>query len=265
MTPSPPPRYTLLGTVGITCPDAVPAITACKVRTVLAVLLLAGGRRVTTEQLVDHVWPDQPPASAVKNLQLYVHRLRRALTLANRATPARNPLVRTPDGYCLLVDPASVDMLVAESLAERAEQAATLGRVDAAADLLRQALSGWSENPVGGVTRSARLVAVTRRLQERRLALLERQCELDLMLGRHIVAADQLRGLVDLHPFRESLHALLITALARSGHRAEAIGVFHQLRRRLLDELAIGPGVATRAAYQDMLQSDRVPPPGMPA
>lgn len=243
--------FTLLSTVGITVAGTPVPLTASKVRTVLAALLLTGGRRVPTGQLIDQVWADEPPASAVKNVQLYVHRLRQRLDDAEPGASAR--LYRSADGYCLDARPGEVDLSAAEELAGQAEKAQAAQQFGVAAALLDQALDEWSDHPLGGVTPSFPLAAATQRLRQRRLDLLERRCRLDLALGRHAEAADRLGHLVLLHPLRETLHALLITALSRAGNRAEAIDVFHRLRARLDDELGIDPGHDVRAAYQELL------------
>lgn len=242
--------FTLLSTVDIVSsrePSTTLTITAGKVRTVLAVLLLAAGRRIPIEQLIEEVWA-QPPPSAVKNLQLYVHRLRRVLDAA--APGAGQRLRRSADGYCLRVERRELDLFVAESLVERA---LALGVDPEAADLLDRALASWSDHPLGGITLSPSLAAVAEQLRDRRLTLLERRSELDLAMGRYAAAADRLRPMVARYPFRETAHALLITALRGAGQRAKAVEVFHQLRRGLGDELAIEPGPAVRAAYQALI------------
>ena len=48
-------------------------------RVVLAVLASRPGRQVTADTLADALWGDAPPASATKNLQGCVVRLRRLL------------------------------------------------------------------------------------------------------------------------------------------------------------------------------------------
>ncbi|MFC7546903.1 dihydrofolate reductase family protein [Plantactinospora sp. GCM10030261] len=50
-----------------------------KQRALLAALMLRAGRPVRVTELVDTLWPTDPPRSAVKNLQLYIHQLRKLL------------------------------------------------------------------------------------------------------------------------------------------------------------------------------------------
>ena len=49
-----------------------------KQRAVLAMLALRANRTVATDELIDGLWGDRPPATAAKMVQIYVHRLRKA-------------------------------------------------------------------------------------------------------------------------------------------------------------------------------------------
>ena len=71
-------------------------------KAVLAVLLLAAGRTVPRESLVDALWGEAPPNNPANAVQGRISRLRRALTdigLSDRLIVARGP------GYVAAVDP----------------------------------------------------------------------------------------------------------------------------------------------------------------
>ncbi|HEX4416403.1 MAG TPA: BTAD domain-containing putative transcriptional regulator, partial [Kofleriaceae bacterium] len=57
-------------------------------------------------------------------------------------------------------------------------------------------------------------------------------------------------------PLRESLWALLITALYRDQRQAEALDAYRTVRERLADELGLDPGPELRALEQQVLQQD---------
>lgn len=252
-------RFTLLSTVGISHDGRSLPIQSGKVRTLLALLLIASRQRVTVDYLVEHIWVGNPPRSAVKNVQLYVHRLRQLLEAA--APGACGRLRTTPDGYCLEAESDEVDVAVAESLAARAWHECARGDLRAATGSLSQALSDWSEQPVTGVSPSPVLIASADRLRDRRLDLFEEKCAIDLQLRDFTGVADRLRPLVAMYPLRESLHALLMRSLWRGGRRADAIEVFHALRRRLADELAILPDPAVTHVYRQIID-ERTNSPG---
>src|SRR6476646_4323776 len=78
-------------------------------RAVLAMLVLAVNRVMTTELLVDGLWGVQPPVSAVNVVQAYVSRLRKVFHAAHSAGPAIE-IVRRGPGYLLELDPDMVDL-----------------------------------------------------------------------------------------------------------------------------------------------------------
>ena len=95
-----------------------------KQRAVLAVLLLARGRVVSVDRLIDAVWGDDVPASPTASLQAYVSNLRRALRAGPGESPAvASPIVRQSPGYYLDVDPESVDLTVFAAACARAAAA----------------------------------------------------------------------------------------------------------------------------------------------
>ena len=55
------------------------SLGAAKQRALLAALLMQAGETLSTERLVDALWGERPPATAVKALQVYVSQLRKAL------------------------------------------------------------------------------------------------------------------------------------------------------------------------------------------
>src|SRR5881397_741188 len=73
-----------------------------KQRAVLALLLLNANRVVSRERLIDELWGDDPPETAVASVQVYVSRLRKLL--------GSETLVTRPPGYVLLAEPESVDL-----------------------------------------------------------------------------------------------------------------------------------------------------------
>src|SRR5207249_10890467 len=79
-----------------------------KQRALLALLLLNANRVVPRERLIDELWGEQPPETAVKAVQVYVSQLRKLL-------PAGMLVTRAP-GYLLEVEPEAVDLLRFERL-----------------------------------------------------------------------------------------------------------------------------------------------------
>src|SRR5438034_8807621 len=76
-----------------------------KQRSVLAVLLLHANEVVSSDRLIDELWPDEPPPSAPKIVQAHVSRLRKALDGAGAGI-----LLTRGHGYELRVEPDQLDV-----------------------------------------------------------------------------------------------------------------------------------------------------------
>jgi DNA-binding SARP family transcriptional activator len=97
--------------------------------------------------------------------------------------------------------------------------------------------------------------AQRRRLDEilvRSLELVGRAC-VAIGGGELDTAERAARGLIELAPYRESGHRLLMETLAARGNTAEALRVYETLRRRLRDELGAAPSASTQALHRRML------------
>jgi class 3 adenylate cyclase len=75
-------------------------------------------------------------------------------------------------------------------------------------------------------------------------------------LGRHAEVVGELEGLIAQHPLRERLRGQLMLALYRSGRQAQALEVYREARRALVDELGIEPAEALRELEQAVLSHD---------
>src|SRR5205823_2836115 len=111
---------------------AAVALGGRKQRALLAELLLRRGAAVPRERLVDVVWGDRPPASAITALQVYVHGLRRAVGAERLETHGT--------AYRLRVEPEELDIARFERLLGDARAAVTAGAAGHADELLAAAL-----------------------------------------------------------------------------------------------------------------------------
>ncbi|MCF7548688.1 BTAD domain-containing putative transcriptional regulator [Pseudonocardia sp. WMMC193] len=224
-----------------------------KQRAVLASLLLRAGRVVSQDQLVDDLWPDDPPARATATVQVFVSNLRRALEPDRpRGTPARVLVTEAP-GYRLAVAADAVDAHVFTDLLRRARES---DEPDEVARLLGAAAALWRGPALSGLPDAPFARTEAARLEELRLGAAEDHAEAELALGHH---ADQVAGLerrVRTHPLRERSRAQLMLALHRCGREAEALEVYRDGRRVLADELGLEPGARLRALEQAILRQD---------
>ncbi|MFE0148406.1 BTAD domain-containing putative transcriptional regulator [Nonomuraea sp. NPDC059007] len=216
---------------------------------VLAMLAAHAGAPVTVEGLVDGVWGESAPRSAVQNVHTYIAGLRRALE-PERSPRAPAGLLRgVRGGYLLALDPSCVDSLV---FADRLERARALP-ADRALAHLDEALGLWRGPALFGLP-GPFAETEGQRLEELRLTAVEERAALLLDAGRDADALDGLEQVAHAHPLRERLWELLIRAQAGSGRRAEAVRSFERARHNLAEELGVRPGQGLREALEGLEQ-----------
>ena len=102
--PSGAALFRILGPLEVRAGEGWAKIGAAKQRSVLATLLLRPGEPVSTDVLIDEVWPDKPPARAANLVSVYVHHLRRLIG----DTDGRVLVTRAP-GYQVVLGPGALD------------------------------------------------------------------------------------------------------------------------------------------------------------
>jgi DNA-binding SARP family transcriptional activator len=226
--------------------SAIPLGPACR-RALLARLLLDANRTVAVGRLVDDLWGEAAPASAVKMIQIHVSGLRKLL-------PAGMVVTRAP-GYAVEIEPEALDLARFERLCRDGRAALAAGFAARASSRLREALELW-RGPALAEFGEPFAAIESLRLEELRLACVEDRIDADLALGGHAVLVGELEALVAQHPLRERLRGRLVLALYRSGRQAEALARCRELRRMLADELGIEPCPALRELELRMLRQD---------
>lgn len=237
-------RYRLLGPLQVVHGDTPVDIGPPKQRAVLAALLLAQGRVVSVDRLVDAVWGDDVPASATASLQAYISNLRRALR--GGESQMASPIVRQPPGYYLDVDPDTVDLTAFASGCVRAAAAVeaeqwddALAEADASLELVRGSLledlvdAEWVREDAARTTEM-----LTECVANRAIAL--------LALGRVPMALREVSRLRELDPLADRGCRLQMLALYRAGRAAEALEAYTRHARMLDRELGIEPGAELR-------------------
>jgi DNA-binding SARP family transcriptional activator len=202
-----------------------------KQRALLAMLLLHANEVLSQDRLIEAVWEEQPPETAPKALQVYISRLRKTLGKERLETKAR--------GYLLRVAEGELDLERFQRLADERP---------------KEALGLWRGEPLAEFAYQRFAQTEIARLEELRLACLERRLEEDLEQGRHATVVGELERLVREHPLRERLRAQLILALYRSGRQAEALEAYQDARRALTEELGIEPSQQLRELQQAILE-----------
>ena len=211
-------------------------------RSLLVLLVLGAGVPVSRDRLIDELWGEHPPASAVSAIHVHLSKLR--VLLGGR-------LVRVPAGYALESGSFELDVWRFDSLVEQARD-----DPERAVPLLTEALGLFRGEPLCDVA-SERSVAQWRRtLEEKRLKATVLRMDANLDAGAAAELLTELERLADEHPFEEQLWAQLMLALYRAGRPADALEAFQRIRRRFSGELGMEPGEPLARLQQRVLARD---------
>ena len=243
-------RVGLLGGLEVLDDDGRDTVVAGpKVRALLAMLALQPGRVVSTEQLIDALWGDNPPTEVRNGLQGLASKLRRSLGSADL-------VAMRGAGYSLELPADAIDVHRYEEMVAAARDAAADGDLNQAAALLAEADRLWRGDAFADFAYEDFAAGAITRLSELRLSAIEERLDIELQLGRHQAAVAELEELVAAHPLRERLRGLLMLALYRAGRQADALRVFQDGRHVLADELGLEPGHELRALEAAILAQD---------
>jgi DNA-binding SARP family transcriptional activator/ABC-type branched-subunit amino acid transport system substrate-binding protein/streptogramin lyase len=252
--------YRLLGPLEVLDGGRPVDIPPGKPRALLALLLVHANEVVSTDRIVEALWNGRPPPTAGKIVQNAISQLRKSLT----ETRHDSVLLRRGQGYVLLVEPGERDVdrfaaLLADGRASLAE-----GEPARAEARFRDALALWRGPALAEFSYEGFAQSEIAELEELRATALEELAEALLALGRQDEVVPHLERLVREHPLRERPRGQLMLALYRSGRQADALQVFADTRRVLLDELGIEPGRPLQELQRAILEQDPAldaPPP----
>jgi len=262
--------FRILGPVEIAVGSERLELGGTRQHIVVAALLLSANKVVSMDRLLEAIYGEDPPLTARAQAQISISSLRRMF-----ATYSCEPVITTQThGYAINVDDGQLDRVRFEELVAAARAARKANNVDLAVAKYRDALRLWRGPALDGID-SMLLRAAADRLDEQRIATNEERLNLELDLGRHHELVGELSELIHDYPLRERLRGQLMLALYRSDRAGEALGVYHQARRAMLDELGIEPGarlqqlanaIATADPALDLPpQSITIAPVGVPA
>jgi DNA-binding SARP family transcriptional activator len=238
--------------------DGSPApLGGARQRLVLAGLVANANSVVSSDRLIDIVWGDEPPSTALSTVQKYVHRLR---TLVGARLLTRAP------GYLLRIDGGESDASRFQSLVADATRLSTAGEVADAIATFDAALGLWRGPAWAEFADFDFVRADVARLDGLRAAAVEDRMEVVLAAGRHAEAIGELEATVARYPLRERPRSQLMLALYRSGRQADAIRAYDAFRHYLGEEVGLEPSASlAQLADAVLLQKpelDWVPPPG---
>jgi DNA-binding SARP family transcriptional activator/ABC-type transport system substrate-binding protein/DNA-binding beta-propeller fold protein YncE len=245
-------EFRLLGPLEVEDDGGPLALGGTKQRALLAILLLHANEVVSRDRLIEELWGDRPPASAPHSLEVYVSRLRKTL----HANGDQQCLLTRAGGYVLQLVGEELDVDRFERLVAEGRRLLAAADYEGATQQLAEGLALWRGPALSDLAYESFAVSEIDRLEEERLAALEDRIEAELALGRHSRLVSELEALSSKNPLRERLHTQLMLALYRSGRQAEALGVYRETRRHLMDELGIEPSPDLQRLEKAILRQD---------
>ncbi len=234
----------VLGPLQIRKDGAPVAIAGAKPRAILTMLGLHGDSVVAADALIELLWGDGPPRTAVKALQTHVSTLRRALGDGVVLTESTGWRLGTTD----------VDAARYRVAARMGRDAAAAGEASEAVGHFEEALTLWRGVP--DLPGSRHGVAEQTRWFEGHAALIEDRADAVLATGRAAEIIGELETAVADAPLRERRWGQLMLALYRSGRQGEALAAYQRARRLLADELGVSPGPELRRLEAAIVSQD---------
>ena len=224
----------------------------------LALLLARAGRPVSATELIELIWGDEAPASALNVIHKYVGSLRRLLEPGLPARATGSFLHRRGSSYLITANPEILDLLAFRDRVSRARG----GPDEKALDLLTEALGRWRGPAGGSFAHRTAAEPIFAALDAEFFDACVTATNLAVALGRPERILPPLQLAASIAPFNEPVQASLVSALSAAGNQAEALAVVASVRARLADDLGVDPGPAMQAAHRQALTQHAVPGPG---
>ena len=222
------------------------ALPGAKGQLLFAYLVLNRLRRVDREELLFATYGEDATRGHGPRLSVLLSKLRRVVGRELLAGRTQIELVLPGDAF-VDVEAALEGLHRAESHVARAAWTEAWGPSGIAYHVATRPLLAGHDAPW--------LDEWRRRLEDVRMRGLECLAEARLGLGGPTLpqAGECARQLIELAPFRESGHRILMEALERSGNVAEALRAYDRLRIMLRDELGIAPSPPVQTVYRRLL------------
>ena len=233
-------EFQILGPLEVRHEGAEVALGPGKQRALLAILLIHANELVSSDRLIEELWP-KPPRTSANALQVYVGKLRKALEPERTRGAADTLLMTRAPGYILRTEPDELDAYRFERLLIEGRAASEARDHANAARGLRQALELWRGPALADFTYDPFAQTEIARLEELRLDAVGERVEADLALGKAADLVGELETLIRDHPLHERLRGQLMLALYRSGRQADALETYRQACKVLDEQLGLAP------------------------
>ncbi len=223
-------------------------------RAVLGALATTPNRVVSTAAIIDAVWEEDPPPTAVAAVQVHISALRKTLM----ASGVADCLHTMSPGYRLTLDQSSYDLARFRQARLDGERRAAAAPADAVSAYDR-GLAEWV-GPVLADLRGLRFAdAFAVSVEEERLAVIHARVQLELRRHHYAEVVPELVSLTSEYPDRQGFWIQLISALYLSGRQYEALAACALVKKRLREELGLDASPEVLRLEQAILRNDELP------
>lgn len=231
----------------------------------LAVLLAGVSKPNSVDGLIEMIWGEGPPASALNTLHKYIGTLRHLLEPDLPRRHNGSYLHRRGNGYVCVAPSNTLDLVAFRSSVNDGRVALAEQRYERAMDCFLDALGRWRGAAGAGIDHSPAAASMFAQINREFMDAAAAAASLALSVGRpdHVLPALRMAATMD--PWHEPVQASLISVLGAAGRPAEAIAVYHSVRDRLVEELGVDPGPLLVTAHARVLGQEPPAGPRTPA
>ena len=225
-------------------------------RAIFALLLIRANQLVPVDDMMELLWQENPPTSAVNVVHKYIGSIRHLLEPGLEARASGRWLTRHGVGYRLAADENMSDLLAFRRKVKDARSVRAANRPADTLDLLLEALA-LRLGPCGeGLDLNGRNWDYFATVDQEYVAAVAEAADVALASGQPLRILELLRRVAVGEPLNESLQARLMLMLAAAGRQALALAHYQAVRERLRDELGVDPSAEMRAAYSRVLRQE---------
>lgn len=249
-------RVAVLGSLAVTRGSAAIEVTSAMQRSLLGLLAVQPGQPVGADEIVDLLWPDDPPRTCLQLVHTYIAQVRRLLEPTRGPGATAAVLRRAATGYRLDLRPEQSDLVEFRHLAQQAGEAWEAGATESAMQLHREAWSRWRGQVLAGSDLRVREHPAAIRAAQERIAVVQQWADAALSTARYDELLGPLRVLTAEEPLHEGLTARLMLVLCGAGQQAAALARFDSIKALLDEQLGVSPGPELGTAQLRVLRGE---------
>jgi DNA-binding SARP family transcriptional activator len=222
-------------------------------RTILKVLLTRRNHVVSTDQLIDILWPDDDPDTARNRLHVRISQLRRVLAQENPSAY----ILTHKGGYSFNAESDCwVDAVEFEARAQWGRHCQDCENLSEAITTYETACALYRGDFLEEELYEDWTLAERERLRERFLTVLTELAECYARQGRYRRAIARCRQVLAVDACRETVYARLMLYHYHAGEQSQALHTYERCRRILADEMGVEPLPQTTILYEQLFQQN---------